>query len=80
MKRVVNSGPNTTKSSLTLNREHTRTDMRLIFDEFNKNFFHNKLGLILSCTKVSKHELSSSELIDPVLEPDSCDMDTKITV
>ena len=80
MKRVVNSGRNTTKSSLTLNREHTRTDMRLIFDEFNKNFFHNKQGLILSCTKVSKHELCSSELIDPVLEPDSCDMDTKITV
>ena len=54
--------------------------MRLTFDEFNKNFFHNKQGLILSCTKVSKHELSSSELIDRVLEPDSCNMETKITV
>ena len=34
----------------------------------------------MSCTKVSKHELSSSELIDRVLEPDSCNMETKITV
>ena len=54
--------------------------MRLTFDEFNENLFHNKQGLILSCTKVSKHELSSSELIDRVLEPDSCDMESNITV
>ena len=55
--------------------------MRLTFDQLNKNFFHtNKQGLILSCTKVSKHELRSSELIDQVFEPDSCDIESKIII